>query len=54
MTPSQWVTVTLGVTALIYTVTAVAYHAGARPGMALAFLGYALANAGFIWDALQK
>ena len=24
-----------------------------RPGMALAFLGYVIANAGLIWDALS-
>ena len=24
-----------------------------RPGMALAFLGYVIANAGLIWDAIQ-
>lgn len=24
-----------------------------RPGLALAFFGYALANAGLIWDAFQ-
>ena len=52
MTPAGWIVTMLAVTALIYVITAVAYQTGARPGMALAFAGYALANLGFIWDAI--
>ena len=48
---SAWL---IGLTTLIYLGTAVAlYHEG-RTGMALAFFGYALANAGFIYDVLTK
>lgn len=48
---SAWL---IGCTTLIYLGTAAAlYHEG-RNGMALAFLGYALANAGFIYDILTK
>ena len=54
MTSIQWTAVLLGTTAVIYAGTAVGYHFSHRPGMMLAFVGYALANAGFIWDALAK
>lgn len=52
MTPSAWTALLLATTALIYAGTALAYWMGVRPGMALAFLGYAISNAGFIYDAL--
>lgn len=52
MTPSSWVALMLGVTAAIYAVTAGAYQFAGRPGMMLAFVGYAVANIGFIWDAI--
>ena len=43
----------LAITAAIYVTTAGGYYWADRPGMALAFAGYALANVGFIWDALR-
>ena len=39
---------------LIYGATALAYSLGARPGMALAFVGYVIANMGLIVDAIQQ
>jgi hypothetical protein len=43
----------LGGVAVIYAWVALDYlHAG-RQGMALVFVGYALANFGFIWDLVQ-
>lgn len=37
--------------ACIYIITAGAYLGGeGRPGMALAFVGYAIGNIGLIWD----
>jgi hypothetical protein len=40
--------------AVIYAIATGAYWFAHRPGMALAFFGYAIANIGFIWDALAK
>lgn len=54
MTAHHWLIAMLATTALIYAVTAVAYHFTLRPGMVLVFIGYALANVGLIWDAVQK
>lgn len=42
----------LGVGA-VYVIVAVRYVAEDRPGMALAFLAYAIANLGFAWDLTQ-
>ena len=39
---------------LIYGGASLAYYYSARPGMALAFVGYVVANLGLIWDAAQK
>ena len=52
MTPVYWVVLLLATVSLIYGGAALAYQFSARPGMALAFVGYVLANAGLIWDAL--
>jgi|GEM_PF-3120177 len=47
------VVVPLVLSSLLYAVLAVGYYAAAgRPGMALVFTGYVIANVGFIWDAL--
>jgi len=54
MTPQAWLVAMLATTALIYAATALAYHFTLRPGMVLVFVGYALANLGLIWDAVQK
>lgn len=53
MTPAQWVVVMLVSVSVIYGVTAVAYQFSARPGMAITFAGYLIANIGLIWDAIQ-
>ena len=53
MSANHWLVVMLATTAAIYTATAVAYHFNLRPGMALVFVGYAVANVGLIWDAMQ-
>ena len=48
-----WVIGPLLATTIIYAVTSGGYwFALRRPGMALAFAGYVLANVGLIWDAL--
>lgn len=44
----------LVVVSMIYGGAATAYHFSARPGMSLAFVGYVVANAGLIWDAIQQ
>jgi hypothetical protein len=54
VTPAQWVVLSLGFTALVYIVTAVAYHFGARPGMALTFAGYTVANIGLMYDMFHS
>ena len=54
MTPLAWLVGMLATTAIIYAATAVAYHFSLRPGMMLVFVGYAIANVGLIWDAVQK
>jgi len=43
----------LGLALVIYVAQAFGYQILLnRPGMALAFLGYVIANAGLIWDAI--
>lgn len=54
MTPLNWVILMLVVVSMIYGGAATAYHFSARPGMSLAFVGYVVANAGLIWDAIQQ
>lgn len=44
----------LGFVATIYLWTGWNYLADGRTGMALAFLAYALANFGFMWDLWQQ
>lgn len=39
------------VAALLYLGVGVGYYRTQQPGMALAFVAYALANVGFAWDA---
>lgn len=51
MTPVQWTAIMLITTGVIYALTAGAYWFSGRPGMTLAFVGYALANVGFVIDA---
>jgi hypothetical protein len=52
MTPALWVCALLVTVSVLYGSAAAAYWFGARPGMALAFVGYVVANLGLIWDAL--
>ena len=52
MSGAQWIMLLLIVVSVLYTATSVAYLISARPGMAIAFAGYVLANIGLIWDAL--
>lgn len=42
----------LGICAVIYMVVSIGYLSESRYGMALAFLSYAMANVGFIRDAI--
>ena len=53
MTATHWVALMLVAVSVIYAATAGGYLFAGRPGMALAFVGYVLANIGFIWDALK-
>lgn len=43
----------LAATALIYGFTSGAYYFTQRPGMALTFVGYVIANVGLIFDAME-
>lgn len=45
---SSWL---LAVVTVIYVGVATAYWIEGRPGMAVAFAGYAAANIGFIWES---
>lgn len=54
MTAAGWVILMLVSVTLHYGVAALAYNFSGRPGMALAFVGYVIANLGLIWDAAQK
>lgn len=47
---SAWL---IGVVTVIYCAVAVSFYLEGRPQMAIAFAGYALANIGFIWEALR-
>ena len=53
MTPTEWVVLMLVTVSVIYGVTSVAYYFALRPGMALVFAGYVIANVGLIWDAVK-
>jgi hypothetical protein len=45
--------VTLGIPLLLYMSQAIfGYYMQGRYGMAICFLGYSVANAGLLWDAL--
>jgi len=54
MTPTHYVILMLTTVAIQYAVAAGAYQFSGRPGMAIAFVGYLIANIGLILDALQK
>lgn len=42
----------LATTAVVYSITSVAYYFSLRPGMVIVFVEYAIANTGLIIDAL--
>lgn len=46
-------TYTLLATIILYTLTAVGMWNNGKPGLALAFIAYAIANIGFIWEGLR-
>jgi len=52
LTPQGWLILMLTSVTLIYTGSSIAYYFVSRPGMALVFIGYAIANIGLIIDAL--
>ena len=54
MTPVYWVAAMLVLVSLIYGGAALAYYFSLRPGMAVAFVGYVIANAGLIWDVFHS
>lgn len=43
----------IGIVTLIYVGVTISEFAANRPGMAIAFLGYALANIGLIWQTMK-
>lgn len=53
MNPTIWVVSMLTLVSVIYLVAAGGYLHLSRPGMCLAFVGYVIANAGLVWDAIQ-
>lgn len=53
MSPSQMVLLTLAIPAICYIGSVAGYLSVDRPGMAVAFAGYAVANVGFAWDLLR-
>ena len=54
MTSQFWITFFLGASVILCTGASMAYLLNNRPGMALAFFSYALANIGIIWDSYPK
>ena len=52
MSGAQWVMLLLIVVSVLYSATSIAYIVNLRPGMALTFIGYVIANIGLIWDAM--
>ena len=54
MTFAHWIAVLFGIGGLLYIGASVAYYIGARPGMTVAFIGYAFANAGLVYDIFHS
>lgn len=54
MNPAYWLYAFLGLSSLLCLGASISYFFVHRPGMALAFMCYAVANAGMIWDAYCK
>lgn len=51
MTFAHWIALLFGIAAILYLAASIAYQMGGRPGMTVAYIGYAVANGGFIYDA---
>lgn len=49
-----WLVTPLALATALYAAQAVGYHFAHRPGMVVAFIGYAIANAGLIYDAITQ
>lgn len=54
MTFAHWIAVLFGIGGLLYVAASVAYYIGARPGMTVAFVGYAVANIGLVYDIFHS
>ncbi len=53
MTFAHWIAILFGIAATLYLAASVAYQMGGRPGMTVAYIGYAISNCGFIYDAFN-
>lgn len=54
MTFAHWIALLFAIGGVLYLGAAVAYYMGARPGMTVAFIGYAVANIGIVYDAFHS
>jgi len=54
MTFAHWIAWGFALSIGIYLAISLGYLAGHRPGMTVAYVGYAIANAGFIYDAFNS
>jgi len=54
MTFAHWIAILFGIGGVLYIGAAVAYYLGMRPGMTVAFIGYAVANIGMVYDAFNS
>jgi hypothetical protein len=41
------------ITVVLYTITAAGFYNQGKPGLAIAFICYSIANLGFIWEGLK-
>lgn len=53
MTFAHWIAILFARGGVLYIAAAVAYFCGARPGMTVMFVGYAVANGGLVWDTFH-
>ena len=53
MNGTYLVVLMLGLVSALYAASVAGYLFAGRPGMALTFAGYVIANIGLIWDALR-
>lgn len=54
MTFAHWIAILFSIGGVLYLAAAGAYYIGARPGMAVAFAGYAVANLGMVYDVFNS